>query len=123
MWFSIEEFHDKGRRWAADEGRRTVGDGPVYVSFDIDALDPAYAPGTGMPEPGGVTTLEAQRLIRELGGLDLVGADLVEVSPPFDTGAIISMTAAAILFELLCVLARARVGRHPGRRAATVPRR
>jgi guanidinopropionase len=109
---SIEEFHDKGWRWAADEGRRTVGEGPAYVSFDIDSLDPAYAPGTGTPEPGGLTTLEAQRLIRELGGLDLVGADLVEVSPPFDTGAITSMTAATILFELLCVLAQARVGRH-----------
>jgi guanidinopropionase len=81
---SIEEFHDRGWRWAADEGRRIVGDGPAYVSFDIDALDPAYAPGTGTSEPGGLTTLEAQRLTRELGGLDLVGADLVEVSPPFD---------------------------------------
>jgi guanidinopropionase len=108
----IEEFHDKGWRWAADEGRRIVGDGPAYVSFDIDSLDPAYVPGTGTPEPGGLTTLEAQRLIRELGGLDLVGADLVEVSPSFDTGAITSMTAATILFELLCVLAQTLAGRH-----------
>jgi guanidinopropionase len=109
---SIEEFQDKGWRSAADEGRRTVGEGPAYVSFDIDSLDPAYAPGTGTPEPGGLTTLEAQRLVRELGGLDLAGADLVEVSPLFDTGAITSMTAATILFELLCVHAQARVGRH-----------
>ena len=69
--------------------------------------------GTGTPEPGGLTTLEVQRLIRELGGLDLVGADLVEVSPPLDTSGMTSMTAVAILFELLCVLAQARVRRKP----------
>jgi len=108
---SIEEFYDKGWRWAAEEARKVVGDDSAYLSFDIDSLDPVYAPGT--PEPGGLTTLEAQRLIRDLGGLDLVGADLVEVSPPFDTGGITSMTAVAILFELLCVLAQARVRREP----------
>ena len=72
-----------------------------------------HALGTGTPEPGGLTTLEVQRLIRELGGLDLVGADLVEVSPPLDTSGMTSMTAVAILFELLCVLAQARVRRKP----------
>ena len=102
---SIEEFHDKGWRWAAEEARVIVGEGPAYFSFDIDSLDPAYALGTGTPEPGGLTTLEVQRLIRELGSLDLVGADLVEVSPPLDTSGMTSMTAVAILFELLCVLA------------------
>ena len=110
---SIDEFHDKGWRWAAEEARKVIGGGPAYLSFDIDALDPVYAPGTGTPEPGGLTTLEAQRLIRDLGGLDFVGADLVEVSPPFDTGGITSMTAATILFELLCVLAQARAQRKP----------
>ena len=110
---SIEEFHDKGWRWAAEEVRRVIGGGPAYLSFDIDALDPVYAPGTGTPEPGGLTILEAQRLIRDLGGLDFVGADLVEVSPPFDNGGITSMTAATILFELLCVLAQARAQREP----------
>ncbi len=110
---SIEEFYDRGWRWVAEEARKVVGDGSAYLSFDIDSLDPVYAPGTGTPEPGGLTTLEAQRLIRDLGGLDLVGADLVEISPPFDTGGITSMTAAAILFELLCVLAQARVRREP----------
>jgi guanidinopropionase len=110
---SIEEFHDKGWRWAAEEARVIVGEDPAYFSFDIDALDPAYALGTGTPEPGGLTTFEVQRLIRELGGLDLVGADLVEVSPPLDTSGMTSMTAVAILFELLCVLARARVRRKP----------
>ena len=110
---SIEEFYDKGWRWAAEEARVIAGEGPAYFSFDIDSLDPAYALGTGTPEPGGLTTLEVQRLIRELGALNLVGADLVEVSPPFDTSGMTSMTAAAILFELLCVLAQARVRRKP----------
>ena len=110
---SIEEFHDKGWRWAAEEARVIVDEGPAYFSFDIDALDPAYALGTGTPEPGGLTTFEVQRLIRELGGLDLVGADLVEVSPPLDTSGMTSMTAVAILFELLCVLSQARVRRKP----------
>src|SRR5215471_10413948 len=101
------------QRWrrAAEEARTIVGEGPAYISFDIDSLDPAYAPGTGTPEPGGLTTLEAQRLIRALCGRDFVGGDLVEVSPPFDTGGITGMTAAAILFELLCVLAQARAQR------------
>jgi guanidinopropionase len=108
---SIEEFQDKGWRSAAAEARKVIGSGSAYLSFDIDALDPAYAPGTGTPESGGLTTLEAQRLIRDLQGLDFVGADLVEVSPPFDTGGLTSMTAAAILFEILCVLAQARVRR------------
>ena len=105
---SIEEFSDKGWRWAAEEARKVVGGGSAYLSFDIDSLDPVYAPGTGTPEPGGLTTLEAQRLIRDLGSLDFVGADLVEVSPPFDTSGITSISAVAILFELLCILVRRR---------------
>ena len=92
-------------------GGKLIGIGPAYLSFDVDSLDPVYAPGTGTPEPGGLTTLEVQRLIRDLGGLDFVGIDLVEASPPFDTGDITSMTAATVLFELLCVLAQARVAR------------
>jgi len=69
---SIEEFHDKGWRWAAEEARKVIGGGSAYLSFDVDSLDPVYAPGTGTPEPGGLTTLEAQRLIRDLGSLDFV---------------------------------------------------
>lgn len=107
----IEEFEDIGWRAAIDEARRVAGGGPVYVSFDIDALDPAFAPGTGTPEAGGLTMREAQRMIRELGSLDLVGADMVEVSPPFDTGGITALNGATILFELLCVLAEAVVRR------------
>jgi len=104
---TIEEFSDRGWRWAAEEARRVVGDGPSYLSFDIDSLDPAFAPGTGTPEAGGLTVLESQRLIRELAALDLVGADVVEVSPPFDPLGVTALAAATILFESLCVLATA----------------
>ncbi len=87
------------------ETRRIVGDGPFYVSFDIDGLDPAFAPGTGTPEVGGLTSLEAQTLLRGLRGLDLRGADVVEVSPPFDPSGITALAGATIIYELLCLLA------------------
>ena len=67
-----------------NKARKIVGDSPTYVSFDIDAIDPSYAPGTGTPEIGGFTSYEAQRIVRKLAGLNLICADLVEVSPPFD---------------------------------------
>ena len=77
----MEEFTDKGWRWAAEEACRVAGAGPTYLSFDIDSLDPVFAPGTGTPEAGGLTMVEAQRLVRALAGIDFIGADLVEVSP------------------------------------------
>jgi guanidinopropionase len=101
----MEEFVEMGPKAAIAEARRVVGEGPTYVSFDIDSLDPAYAPGTGTPEIGGFTTREAQLMIRELQGLRLVGADMVEVSPPFDPSGVTALTGASIMFELLCVLA------------------
>lgn len=104
----IEEFSDKGWAWAAEEARKIVGAGPAYLSFDIDSLDPSMAPGTGTPEAGGITTREAQRLVRALDGLDFVGADLVEVSPPFDVGGLTTLAGVNMLFEILCVLATAR---------------
>jgi guanidinopropionase len=103
----MEEFTDRGWRWAAEEARRVAGTGPTYLSFDVDGLDPVYAPGTGTPEAGGITMIEAQRLIRELGGLDFVGGDVVEVSPPFDPSGLTAQNAANVLFEILCVLALA----------------
>ncbi len=106
----MEEFQDEGWRFALAEAKRVIGDGPTYLSFDIDSLDPVYAPGTGTPEAGGMTTLEAMRLLRGLTGANFVGADLVEVSPPFDHGSITSLHGASILFELLCLLTAA-----PGR--------
>ncbi len=107
----MDEFADHGWRHAAAEARRVVGTGPCWLSFDIDSLDPSHAPGTGTPEAGGLTTLEALRLLRALAGLDVVGADLVEVSPPFDHGTLTSFNAASILFEELCLLSQAREAR------------
>lgn len=86
------------------EIRRDIGEAPVYVSYDIDSLDPAFAPGTGTPEIGGLTTAQAMELIRALRGLNIVGCDLVEVSPPYDPSGNTALTAANLLFELLCVL-------------------
>lgn len=86
------------------EIRRDIGEGPVYISYDIDSLDPAYAPGTGTPEIGGLTTAQAMELIRAFRGLNIVGCDLVEVSPPYDPSGNTALTGANLLFELLCVL-------------------
>lgn len=107
----MPEFHELGIEATVAEARRVVGDGPTYVSFDIDGLDPAYAPGTGTPEIGGFTSREAQFMIRRLRGLDLIGADVVEVSPPFDPSGVTALTGASIMFELLCVLADAVANR------------
>jgi len=86
---------------------RAIVSGPVYTTFDIDSVDPAFAPGTGTPEIGGLTSHEAQQLVRGLAGLSLVGGDIVEVSPLFDgPGQITALLAANIMFELLCAMAR-----------------
>ncbi len=103
----MEEFHSLGVTKTIAEIRRVVGDGPVYISFDIDCLDPAFAPGTGTPEIGGLTTLEAQLLVRGCSGLNIIGADMVEVSPPFDPAGVTALAGAGILFELLCVTSEA----------------
>ncbi|PWG18199.1 agmatinase [Salibaculum griseiflavum] len=81
-----------------------IGDQPCYITYDIDSLDPAYAPGTGTPEIGGLTTPQAMELIRALRGLNVVGCDLVEVSPPYDPSGNTALTGANILYELLCIL-------------------
>lgn len=107
----IDELVAMGFDAAIAEARRIAGDGPVHLSFDIDALDPAFAPGTGTPEIGGLSTREAQRLLRGLRGLDVVAADLVEVSPPFDTGGVTALAAAGLMFEILCLLAEAAASR------------
>jgi agmatinase len=101
----IETVKEQGVAWAAARLGRLRG-GPVYCSFDIDAVDPAYAPATGTPEVGGLTSWEALALVRGLAGLSLVGADVVEVSPPYDgPGQITSLLAANLLFEIVSVLA------------------
>ena len=107
----MEEFARIGVEKAIAIARRTVGRGPTYVSFDVDGLDPVYAPGTGTPEIGGLTTLEAQQLIRGLRGLNLIGGDVVEVSPPFDPSGNTALVGATMMFEILCVLAEAVAGR------------
>jgi guanidinobutyrase len=86
------------------EVRHQMGKGPVYLTFDIDSLDPAFAPGTGTPEIGGLTTIQGLEIIRGVSGLDLVGCDLVEVSPPYDPSGNTALTGANLLFEMLCVL-------------------
>jgi guanidinopropionase len=101
----IEEFNKLGVEKIIAEVRRVVGEGPTYVSFDVDSIDPSFAPGTGTPEIGGLTTIEAQGLIRGLRGLNLVGADVVEVSPPFDSSGNTALIAATIMYEILCILA------------------
>jgi guanidinopropionase len=106
----IEEFAERGIASVMDESRSIVGSGPTYVSFDIDALDPSIAPGTGTPEIGGFSSREAQALIRRLSGLDIIGADLVEVSPPLDPSASTALTAATLMFELLCAMTAPREG-------------
>jgi guanidinopropionase len=104
----IEEVVERGWRACIDEAVGIVGDRPAYVSFDIDSLDPVWAPGTGTPEAGGLTMREAQGMVRRLAGLDIRGADMVEVSPPYDVGGITALNGATIMFELLCVMARGR---------------
>ena len=110
----IEEFNKLGIEKTIAEARRVAGEGPVYVSFDVDGLDPVYAPGTGTPEIGGFTTLEAQQMVRGLRGLDIVGADVVEVSPPFDQSGMTALVAVTMMWEILCLMAE-RVGRKKGR--------
>ncbi|MFP6744508.1 MAG: agmatinase [Alphaproteobacteria bacterium] len=107
----MEEFTALGVDAVIAEARRVVGDGPIYISFDVDGLDPVYAPGTGTPEVGGLTTIEAQKLLRGLRGLDIVGGDVVEVSPPFDPGGNTALVGATMMYEILCILAEATAKR------------
>jgi len=101
----IDEFAERGVNVIVEEARRVVGDGPTYISFDVDGLDPVYAPGTGTPEIGGITTLEAQQLLRGLRGLNLVGGDVVEVAPPYDPSGNTALVGASLMFDILCLVA------------------
>lgn len=103
----IDEFAERGVKAIIEEARRVVGDGPTYISFDVDGLDPVYAPGTGTPEIGGITTLEAQQLLRGLRGLNLIGGDIVEVAPPFDPSGNTALVGASLMFDILCLVADA----------------
>ncbi|WP_133488704.1 agmatinase [Aliiroseovarius marinus] len=101
----IEEFHARGVDDVMTEAREIVGQGATYVSYDIDFVDPAFAPGTGTPEVGGPNSYQALQVVRALQGLNIIGADLVEVSPPFDPSGATAYLGASIMFELLCVMA------------------
>jgi len=102
---SIDEFHDRGVEDVMREACEIAGDGNTYVSYDIDFVDPAFAPGTGTPEIGGPNSYQALQVVRHLQGVRIVGADVVEVSPPFDMSGNTAFLGASIMFELLCRLA------------------
>jgi agmatinase len=103
-----EEIHHRGVEAAAGSLARLRGR-KTYVSFDIDAVDPAFAPGTGTPEVGGLSSAQALALLRGLAGFNIVAFDIVEVSPPYDHSGLTSMLAANVLFELISVLSLSRV--------------
>lgn len=102
---TFDEFQAKGMDAVTREIQVRVGSRPAYVTLDIDAVDPAFAPGTGTPEVGGFTSYEMLKLVRSLKGLNLVGFDLVEVSPPFDSSEITAILASNLVFEFLSLLA------------------
>ncbi len=107
----IEELVGRGIDDVMAEAVALMGGKPTYVSFDVDIIDPSMAPGTGTPEIGGITTREAQQMVRKLGGLDIIGADVVEVAPPFDPFGMTALVGATMMFELLCVVAEARASK------------
>jgi guanidinopropionase len=106
----MEEFTSLGVERVIEEACRVVGDGPTYISFDVDGLDPVYAPGTGTPEVGGITTVEALRLLRGLRGLNLIGGDVVEVAPPYDQTGNTALVGATMMFEIICLIADCHFG-------------
>ena len=95
--------HEKGSAWVTDQIKAHVGDSPTYVTFDIDALDPAFAPGTGTPVWGGLATWQTAAILRDLAGINMVGGDVVEVSPPYDTTGATAIAGAHVAMELLCL--------------------
>lgn len=103
----IEELFARGVADVMAEAREIVGDAPAYLSYDIDFVDPAVAPGTGTPEWGGPNAYQAIQVVRECAGLNIVGADLVEVSPPIDVNGQTAWLGASLMFEILCVMAAA----------------
>ena len=109
---AIEEFHARGAQDVMAQARDIAGFGETYVSYDIDFVDPAFAPGTGTPEIGGPSSFQALEVVRALKGVHIVGADLVEVSPPFDPSGGTAFLGASILFELLCVMVQSSI-EHP----------
>jgi len=109
----MEEFTKLGVDAVIHEALEVAVSGPTYLSFDVDGLDPVYTPGTGTPEIGGITTIEAQALLRGLRGLDFIGGDVVEVAPPFDPSGNTSLVGATLMYEILCLLAESVSNKQP----------
>jgi guanidinopropionase len=102
----IEELFERGIKDVMQQARDIVGNNETYCSYDIDFIDPTFAPGTGTPEVGGPNSFQALQVVRELSGVNLIGMDLVEVSPPFDQSGATSWLGISIVFEMLCILAK-----------------
>lgn len=105
-WLDAQWVHDNGPKKAILEIQRLVGDSNSYLTFDIDCLDPSYAPGTGTPVCGGLSTAQAQEIIRGLGGLNILGMDLVEVAPAYDVGEITALAGASLILDFICTQAQ-----------------
>jgi agmatinase len=99
-----EEVTKMGLPAVIEKALQVVGDGPTYVSFDIDGIDPAFAPGTGTPEVGGLTTREVQAILHGVKGINIVGGDVVEVAPQYDSTTNTAQVGAQILFEILSLM-------------------
>ena len=99
-------MHERGVQATIDRIRARVGDAPCYVTFDIDCLDPAFAPGTGTPVCGGLTSWQALAILRGLAGIDIAGMDVVEVSPPYDVSEITALAGATVALQMLCLYAQ-----------------
>ncbi len=101
---SAQDVHEQGPQAIAERIRAVVGEAPCYLTFDVDALDPAFAPGTGTPEIGGLASWQAQAILRRLGGLSFAGMDVVEVAPAYDVAEITALAAASVVFEYLALV-------------------
>ena len=103
---TIDEYYEMGFKKSMEIVQDILGNTPTYLTFDIDGIDPTYAPGTGTPEVGGFNVREAQLIIRKLNKINFIGADVVEVSPPFDLNNMTSLAGATIAFEILCTMTK-----------------
>ncbi len=110
-YIDARTVHEKGTAWTVARAKDIVGAGPTYVTFDIDALDPAYAPGTGTPVWGGLHSWQAAAMLRDLAGINMVGGDVVEVSPPYDTTGATAIAGAHVAYDLVCLFHWAKTRR------------
>ena len=108
----VDTYFDMGAKAVMEKAREVVGTGPTYITIDIDGLDPRDMPGTGSPEPGGYDMRDTQVMLRGLRGLDIVGGDINEVSPPLDPSGYTALNAVHLMFEILCLIAENRVAKN-----------